>query len=251
MVQNIVKSALLALVLVLALYAVYCSPVGSCLRPSQLSKVQQNLGIWGQWAPVFFGVTGLVAIGVGVPRTAVAFLAGGVFGFWLGVFLAEATAVGGALFTFLWTRWARILWEQPAGESIQPSRLKKFNDYVRAHGFLTIFLLRQLPLPGVAVNIAGGLSAISVGAFVTGSALGFLPQSAIFTLYGSGLQENFWLRVILSSLLLLSLSIVVYLLYRHSQWTRELFLQMSSFSPRSHHAGPVVDFPKEKDKHVE
>jgi uncharacterized membrane protein YdjX (TVP38/TMEM64 family) len=214
----IAKPIVMAVCLLLCFVLLYGSPLGKYLNLSQVEKLRAELQYYSVWAPLVFFVVGSLAIGAGFPRTVAAFLAGAVFGFWQGVILAEATAVAGSFIVFLTVRWAREAFLQ----KIIAAHLERVDAYIRKHGFASIFLLRQLPVPGFFVNILTGLSAVSVLTFLAASALGFLPQTLIFVLYGCGLQQNFVLPVTLASSLLIIFSVALYFLYQRSELARNL-----------------------------
>lgn len=169
------------------------------------------------WAIGIFVGVGALSIGIGVPRASLALIAGVTFGFWLGIVLAEVASLIGAFSTFIVIKWCRKTFQPPQKIT---ELLPPINRHIRCHGFSTVLILRQVPLPGWVINAVLGLSAISIADFVAGSCLGFLPQNLIFVLYGSGLRRDFWTYIGLASSLFIVCSVILYFLYRHSQFIR-------------------------------
>lgn len=220
--RSIVKSVVMAICLALCFVVLYGSPLRQYLHLNQLEKLRAELQNHSLWAPVLFLAVSSLAIGAGFPRTAICFLAGALFGFWLGVLLAEVAALVGSFIVYLTVLWAREAFLQKA----IVDRLHGVDVYLQKHAFATTFLLRQIPAPGFLVNALTGLSAIPIPTFLAASALGFLPQTLIFVLYGCGLQQDFLLPVTLASALLIVLSVILYLLYQRSDFVRNLMLHI-------------------------
>jgi uncharacterized membrane protein YdjX (TVP38/TMEM64 family) len=128
---------------------------------------------------------GLAAVlcAVGVPRQAVAFAAALAFGLWIGCGLAMAAQLAGCAATFLWARFVARDWvRQRFGRALgRPDRMLSRNP------FMATLMLRLLPVGNnLLLNLLAGLSAIRPTPFLAASALGYIPQTLIFALLGSG-----------------------------------------------------------------
>jgi uncharacterized membrane protein YdjX (TVP38/TMEM64 family) len=155
---------------------------------------------------------------MGVPRSIFSVLGGMVFGFLTGTFLAIAAAFAGSVVIICLTRFlGRPLFHQKIGR-----RLKAIEGRLENNGFLVVLILRQLPLPGILVNVLIGLSSINSVAFILGSLLGLMPEAAIFALFGSSVQKDFALRISMASLFMILLVLVVKFYFRRSPLAREL-----------------------------
>ncbi len=219
---SIIKSCLVGLSLPVLLYFVYCSPLGKWLKPEQLAQLKSQITLWYIWLPILFWLIGTISIGLGMPRTVLSFFAGNLFGFWAGLGIIELTALTGALIVFCYSRWARNSW---IGRPIR-KHLGILDAYAQKHGFATIFVLRQTPVPGILVNILLGLSSVKIGTFVIASLIGFLPQHVVFLLYGSGFQDHFSINIALASSILIVLAVFTYYFFQRSNFAKNLVSQL-------------------------
>lgn len=126
----------------------------------------------------FFANTMLCACGC--PRLWTCVFAGMVFGGPLGISLSLPSSLAGALVTF---GFARMIGSQRLLSTVVSkwSRavvLKKSPDLVQT------ILIRQLPVPGIAVTLLFAASNITIPVFVIGSAIGFTPGAAIACFLG-------------------------------------------------------------------
>lgn len=156
-----------------------------------------------------FFLAALLFTALGLPRQVVGFFAGYAFGLGVGGLLALAASLGGALLTFFVARWL--------GRDLVrrwfTGRLRGLDEFVGDHPLRTILLIRLLPLgSNLATNLAAGISRMGAWPFAAGSALGYLPQTLVFALIGSGIGvDPLWrigsgiLLFLLSGLLGLSL----------------------------------------------
>ena len=151
-----------------------------------LAQLKATLRQAGPWGPVaFFGLC-LLGMPLGLPRLSFSFAAGLLFGAALGLPLALFGTTAGAWLVFLFTR------HLGRDFGLNTERLARYRWTRRldSPGIGTIFLLRQVPLPGVAVNVTMGLSRCSQGIFLGGTLLGYFPQAAVAVLAGSGLGKS-------------------------------------------------------------
>lgn len=210
--KNLLKAILLAAILITVLAFVRFSPLGGYLKISNIETLQQKLSEFGGLAPAVFLFGGALVITLGVPRSVVSILGGMVFGLFWGIILALLSALLGSTVIFLLTKWlGRPLFKQKVGEY-----LKAIEHHTRTDGFLMVIILRQLPLTSLLINVLIGLTSISMSMFVLGSIVGLLPETIIFALFGSSLQERFVLRVSIASTLWILLIIAIRLFFRRS-----------------------------------
>lgn len=151
------------------------------------------LGLDGQLAeagrrgPVLFVLLAAAACAVGVPRQLAAYAGGLAFGAWSGFALALLAMVLGCVADFAWARlvardWARRRLARGGWAARLDARLS-------AHPFTATLTLRLLPVGNnFALNLLAGVSGIAAAPFVLASALGFVPQTAVFALLGSGVR---------------------------------------------------------------
>ena len=215
--QAVLKAVALSGFLASALGLMRCSPVGDFLQTTEVDTLQQQLSRFHIWAPGIYVALGAVVIAIGAPRSLVSLLGGSVFGLGWGTTLAMTAAFLGSLSVFGMTRWlGRPLFK------IKVSRfLQSLEAYCRRNGFLTVILLRQLPLTCFLVNVILGLTPIRTRTVVAASLIGLLPETLIFVMFGSSLQESFALRVSMASSLLILLVIGATMLYARSSFAKE------------------------------
>jgi len=167
---------------------------------------------------LFLGV-GTLFTAVGLPRQLVAFLGGYAFGLAWGTLLALLASLFGALLCYFYAHWFghRLLAPRLAG------RARHFHDLLQDHPFSLTLLIRLLPVgSNLVTNLLAGLAHTPLGWFLLGSGIGYLPQTLVFTLAGSGLDLDSGVRLALSVLLFLLSGILGLYLYRHHRQRREL-----------------------------
>ncbi len=156
---------------------------------------------------------GLVAIlsPLGVPRQALSAVGGYAFGALHGLCYASLGLVLGCATGFFYSRFmARSLLRRYFG-----ARVQKLDTFLSRNPFAMTIALRFFPMGNNALlNLAAGLTSISALAFIAGSALGYLPQTIIFSLLGSGIRVQPVWRVVVSGLLFILASGLGYFLYR-------------------------------------
>lgn len=173
-----------------------------------LSEGWMDAHVRGQGALGWLTFLGLAALGtaVGLPRQVVSFLAGYVYGFLAGTLLGVAgTALGAALSFF----YARVLGRGPVARRMArrdarngPGRIARADAFLARAPFSTALIVRLMPVgSNILTNLLAGVSSVPALPFLLGSALGFVPQTAIFALLGSGFKVDLAWRVSLSAVL--------------------------------------------------
>jgi uncharacterized membrane protein YdjX (TVP38/TMEM64 family) len=110
--------------------------------------------------------------------------------------------------------------------------LKAIENHTKTDGFLMVIILRQLPLTSLLINVLIGLTSISIGIFLLGSIVGLLPETIIFSLFGSSLQEDFVLRVSIASTLWIILILVIRLFFRRSPLAQSIVGKLKAIRSR-------------------
>jgi uncharacterized membrane protein YdjX (TVP38/TMEM64 family) len=144
------------------------------------------------------GAATLVA--VGMPRQVVAFAAGYAFGAWRGGFLALAAQILGCATDFWWARLVARGW---ATRHLR-GRLARIDRMLAANPFTTTLTLRLLPVGNnLLLNLLAGVSGLRAWPFLAASLIGYLPQTAIFALTGSGTHVDRGIQLALAGTLFL------------------------------------------------
>ena len=173
------KIVLLGAIFALALTLVYLSPLRAWL--GGLRQVSGQIRSLGPLAPmaVVFGVAVLVALGFS--RLLLCTLAGMALGFWSGLLWAQLGTLLGNYAIFLAARFLARRWAEQ-----YVSKRGKLHALLEREGMAGVILARQMPLPGLLVNLACGLFPLSHRQFLVGTLLGQLPEAVPCTLIGAG-----------------------------------------------------------------
>ncbi|MFM2486557.1 TVP38/TMEM64 family protein [Celerinatantimonas yamalensis] len=156
-------------------------------------------------------IFGMIFTGIGGPRQLLAAMLGYVFGATVGVITSLFCSLMGASCAYGVARFGlQLVLHRRFG-----NKLNKFHRFVSHQPFLKILLLRLLPVgSNVVTNLLSGCVALRYLPFLMGSLIGYLPQTIIFALAGSGFgKANRYQLAISISLGIISL-IVGGLLYR-------------------------------------
>ena len=133
--------------------------------------------------PVAFVLLGAGLCAVGVPRQVVCYAAGAGFGIGAGIAAAMAAQLLGCGADVLAARTLARSWV--AGRI--DGRLARIDRALSRRPFAATLTLRLLPVGNnVATNLVAGVSGLALAPFLAASALGYLPQTAVFVLAGAG-----------------------------------------------------------------
>jgi len=202
--------------LVGALYLWDTADLGSVLSNDWIDTHIKGQGLNGEL--LFLGLAA-VATGIGLPRQVVSGLAGYAFGLMLGTAVALVGTVLGCIGSFYY---ARLLARAPLQKKFS-GRVRRLDDFLHDHTFSMSLLIRMLPLgSNVATNLAAGVSSVRAVPFFNGSALGYLPQTLIFALLGSGVAVDPALRISLSVILFVASGVLGVYLYRRFRHGKSL-----------------------------
>lgn len=139
-----------------------------------------------------FLLIAVAATAAGVPRQGISFLAGYAFGLGEGTALALLGTVLGCVVAFYYSR---LL-----GRSFVlrrfPDRIRRIDAFLHENPLSMALMLRLSPVgSNVITNLAAGVSGVRAAPFFAGSAIGYVPQTVIFALLGSGIHLEPGLRI--------------------------------------------------------
>jgi uncharacterized membrane protein YdjX (TVP38/TMEM64 family) len=158
-----------------------------------------------------FLLVAAIAVAVGVPRLAVSFLAGYAAGLIMGTALALVASIIGSALAFFY---ARLIGRDFVRRYLG-TRAKRVDEFLGRNSFATIVAIRFLPVGNnLLTNLVAGISAVPTAAFLLGSAVGFVPQTIVFVLLGSGIRVDPPLRIGLSVALFLASAVLGAMIYR-------------------------------------
>ena len=212
--RTLLRGLALIAVLVIIGFAAQQGGLGGIFNQDWIDSHVRGAGLQGE---IIFlaGATAFVA--VGFPRQVVSFLGGYAFGLNLGVVLALLATAFGCIISF---SFARFVGRGFVARKF-PGRIKKADAFLKDNTFAMILLIRLLPLgSNFVTNLVAGVSSAGALAFVGGSSLGYIPQTVIFALLGSGINLDPELRISLSVMLFVvsaALGLYLYRRYRHGR----------------------------------
>jgi uncharacterized membrane protein YdjX (TVP38/TMEM64 family) len=141
----------------------------------------------GWLAPVVLTLGVAVLAALGFPRFLFFLIAGMTLGFWSGLLWTLSGTLLGNYALFLAVRSVGHEWAL----RVLARRGKRLHDLVREEGVAGVVLARQLPVPGLVVNLACGLLPLRHRQFLIGTVIGQLPEAIPFTLFGAGVIGGF------------------------------------------------------------
>lgn len=205
---SLVKGGVLCLTAIGVIFAARFFELGSL---QESGWIESHLRQGGRGVVTFMAIAA-VCSAVGVPRQVLAFLGGYAFGAvhgiaWTSLGLAAGCACG--LF------YSRLLGQKMVLKRFGP-RIRTVNSFLCSSPFLTAIMIRFFPVGNNAlVNLTAGVTAIPALPFIAGSAIGYLPQTIVFALLGSGIQLEATVQILLSSFLFIITSLLgVYLWHK-------------------------------------
>jgi len=172
------KPALMAGALI-AIAAALPLMTGGAARTEFTAMLAQG-GLRGQ---TMFLLLATFLTAIGLPRQIPAFAAGYAFGPWYGSIIALVAQVLACSLDFIW---ARAIGQDFVRRRFG-SRLAWLDRTLSTHPFLTTLTLRLMPVGNnLLLNLAAGLTAVRLLPFLAASAIGFVPQTVVFALFGQG-----------------------------------------------------------------
>jgi uncharacterized membrane protein YdjX (TVP38/TMEM64 family) len=194
---------------------------GIVLRLVGLSPDAERMGALladqGTLAPLLFVLAGAAATAAGLPRQAVAFLGGYVFGALAGTGLALAAQLIGAAAAFGWARLVGRAWVERRLAGRFGPKLRPLVATLRQTPFGAALALRLLPVGNnLALNLLAGMAGIAALPFLAASAIGYLPQTVVFALLGKGVRvDGSWQIGLAAAMFAASLALGFWLWRRH------------------------------------
>jgi uncharacterized membrane protein YdjX (TVP38/TMEM64 family) len=194
---------------------------GAAFDQAWVDGTIRNHGVSGEL--LFVAVAALLTA-LGLPRQLVAFLGGYAFGLIEGTLLALLGTVLSCIGAFYWARLlARGFVARRLGK-----RVGRLDAFLRGHPLSTTMLIRLLPVGhNLATNLIAGVTSIAPLPFFLGSAIGYLPQTLVFALIGSGVETDAVLRTVAGLGLFLASGALGAWLYRRHRRVRALARELA------------------------
>lgn len=130
----------------------------------------------------------VVLMTLGIPRQAVSFFCGVGFGAFEGGIIALLLTCMSASAAYLLVRGPlRKFIAKLIKSEVYESRLSQLREKLVKNSFRTVLMVRLFPVgSNVATNAIAGAFRVPFIPFITASALGFIPQTLLFSMLGSG-----------------------------------------------------------------
>ena len=188
------------------------------LSEEWIDREVRGQGVSGEL--LFLAVGGLVTA-VAIPRHIISFLGGYAFGALLGTALAVLATEIGCVIVFFYGRFVgRPLVNERMSEKMR-ARVLRVEDFLASNPFSMTLLIRLLPAGNnFATSLAAGVSRVPARPFLLGSLLGYVPQTFVFALAGSGIEVGARSRLVIAAVFFVvsgAIGIWLYRRYRHGK----------------------------------
>lgn len=166
------------------------------LLAAGLAARAYGAGMLAHVTPTPGGILAFVAVGAivsaaGVPRQVVAFAGGYAFGLWHGAALALLAQMLGCAADFWLARVAARAWAIRRIEAASAGRMARLDRFLAANPLTATLTLRLLPVGNnLVLNLLAGVSAMAAAPFLGATLVGYIPQTLVFALAGSGTQVD-------------------------------------------------------------
>jgi uncharacterized membrane protein YdjX (TVP38/TMEM64 family) len=185
--------------------------LGAANAQATLGNLIAQGGVRG---PAMFLLLATFLTAIGLPRQVPAFVAGFAFGPWYGAAIALVSAVLACSLDFIW---ARAIGQDVARRRLGKS-FAKIDKALAAQPFIATLTLRLLPVgSNILLTLAAGLSSIRALPFLAASAIGFIPQTVIFALFGQGSAPTHAHMLILGGAMFAASAVLGLVLLRRSK----------------------------------
>jgi uncharacterized membrane protein YdjX (TVP38/TMEM64 family) len=202
----LVKMVLLLMFIAAAIYLVRFSPVRQYLTSQQLGLLLESAGFW---APLMFVLIYVVGVCLFLPGTLLTAMGAAIFGPYWGFVYVWTGAMIGAGLAFLIGRYLG----RDFAAALIGDKLQSFDDAIERNGFATVLYLRLMYFPFTPLNFGMGLTKVRFLGYLSGTALGILVGTFIFTFF-VGTIKDVWVssrwEELLSWKVFLSLALFIF-----------------------------------------
>ena len=173
-------------------------------NPEQIKQLVNDAGPWGPI--VFIAVQFLQILIAPIPGQAVGFIAGALFGPWLGLLYSMIGAVLGFTTVFIL---AKMLGRPFVERFVKKEDLKKFDKLTKNTGPLVLFLIFLLPgFTDDAICYLAGLSSLPIRTLVLVSIAGRFPGYLATSFLGAGIGGGS-VKIIVAVLIVVGLAGII------------------------------------------
>jgi uncharacterized membrane protein YdjX (TVP38/TMEM64 family) len=178
----VIKAAALVVFIVAAVVVIRFTPVKGFLTTERLGVFLDSAGFL---APLAFIMVYTVGVCLFVPGTLLTTLGAAIFGPYFGfIYVWLGAMIGSSLAFFI----GRYLGRDFAA-SLIGDRLKKYDEAIARNGFATVLYLRLVYFPFTPMNFGMGLTKVRFCDYFSGTALGIIVGTFIFTFFVGTVKE--------------------------------------------------------------
>jgi uncharacterized membrane protein YdjX (TVP38/TMEM64 family) len=180
----------------------------------------------GAWGPLLLiGLTVAQVIAAPIPGQAVNFVAGYLYGFWLGGLLSWLGLVLGSILAMTL---ARVGGRPLVARLLPPRALARLDDFARDRGLAFFFVLFVLPfLPDDLACFAAGLTSLPLPALFVVAVAGRIPGVMLSTWLGAHAEQLTWPAWVAAGVVLL---LILLAAWRSGPRLQKLLLRRSDNS---------------------
>ncbi len=180
--KGLVKAIIFAVFIAGAVFLIRFTSIKNYLTAEVLGRFLESAGLW---APVVYIIIYAVGVCLFLPGTLLTGLGAAIFGAYRGflyVWIGAMIGAGAAFFI------GRTLGREFAA-SLIGDKLKKYDDAIKRNGFATVLYLRLVYFPFTPMNFGMGLTKVRFRDYMTGTGLGIIVGTFIFTFFIGTLKE--------------------------------------------------------------
>lgn len=187
--RDVIKICVLACLFLIGIIAYFTTG----LRSLTISDLEMWIAGFGVLAGLIYIVVYAIGPLVLVPGSILTLAGGVLFGKWLGWLYVIIGSNIAANIAFILTRYLG----RGVQDKIAKSKLKKYDDELKEHGFLTVLYLRLIPIfPFIILNYALGVTKVKHRDYFFATLLGMLPGTFAFVFLGDAIKDigskEFW-----------------------------------------------------------
>jgi len=180
--KAVLKAIILLAFITAAIIIVRFTPVTSYLTADALGEFLDTAGLW---APLIFMMIYAAGVCLFLPGTLLTGLGAAIFGAYLGFVYVWFGAMVGASIAF----WIGRTLGREFASSLIGNKLKKYDDAIERNGFATVLYLRLVYFPFTPMNFGMGLTKVHFWDYFSGTGLGILVGTFIFTFFIGTLKD--------------------------------------------------------------
>jgi uncharacterized membrane protein YdjX (TVP38/TMEM64 family) len=180
--RAVIKAVVFLIFIITAAVLVRFTPVRDLITAEQMGLFLDTAGLW---APLVFMLIYAVGVCLLVPGTLLAGIGAIIFGaYWAFLYIWVGAMAGASASFFI----GRTLGREFAS-SLVGDRLRKYDDAIQRNGFATVLYMRMVYFPFTIMNFGMGLTKIRFWDYFSGTGLGIIVGSFIFTFFVGTVKE--------------------------------------------------------------